>query len=528
MMESLEAGLADAREAMSAGADLVEFRIDPAMDVDVRTGIALAQRAVEESPAACIITCRHAREGGEFEGDDADRIALIEAVCEGSKPPAYVDVEFAMWRANPEVQRRISAAIAGTDGATGMILSAHDFAGRPTNLFGMVRDMQGVAEARVLKIAYRARSVRDNIEVEELVTLAARPMIALAMGEAGVASRVLAGKWGAFLTFASVREAAATAPGQMTVRELIEDYRFRSIGAATRVFGVIGWPVAHSIGWRVHNAMFGAMGFDGVYMRFPVAPEWESFKATVVSMLADHRFGLGGASVTLPHKEHLLRLAREDDSRVWEIDPIAALVGAANSLVVRADGSCWVGNTDVAGVVEPITGALGSAVRGKRVAVLGAGGAARAAAIGLAMEGAMVTVFARRVERAEAIAGDARGAGGTVEAGAWAGIAAWEGDAVINCTPMGMMGTPDAARSPVEESVLGRWGSGMVVMDTVYRPVETPLVVAARGAGCGVVIGTAMYSVQAAGQIRAWVGQEPPLALLAQIVGKALASTAGG
>jgi 3-dehydroquinate dehydratase/shikimate dehydrogenase len=527
MVEQLEPALADAKDAAaggSSGADLVEFRLDPSMDVDVRTAIGTAQRLVDESPVPCIVTCRHAREGGAWEGDEADRIELFEAVCDGLRTPAYIDIEFASWRTNPELQRRILAALARTDNATGLILSAHDFSTRPANLFSLLRDMQSVEQARVIKIAFRARSVRDTLDVAEILAHADRPTIALAMGEAGTPSRILAGKWGGFLTFASVRDEAATAPGQPTVRELIDTYRFRTVGPSTRVFGVIGWPVTHSIGWRIHNAVFEAMGFDGVYMRLPVAPEWESFKATVLSLLDDPRFGLGGVSVTLPHKEHLVRLAREDRSRAWEIDPIAAAVGAANTLAVRAGGSCWIGNTDVEGVIAPLSSALGGAVQGRAIAVLGAGGAARAAAIGLASAGASVTVFARRADRASAIAADGAALPGSIAGAPWEQLPAWRGDAVVHCTPVGMEGGPEPDRSPVDESVVRGWGPGVVVMDTVYRPVETALVRVARAAGCPVVPGTAMYAVQASGQIRAWTGSSPPEGLIERILDGVFAS----
>lgn len=536
-VEDFEHALADAKDAAAQGCDLVEYRLDGAMDVDVRAAIATAQRVVDESPLPCIVTCRIAREGGAFDGPEEDRLQLFEAVCDGLRPPAYIDIEFAAWRSNPKVQRHISGALERTDGSTGLILSAHDFDTRPANLFNLVRDMQAVEAARVIKIAYRARSLRDNCEIAEMVALSEKPMIAVAMGEFGAPSRILAGKWGGFLTFAALREAEATAPGQPTVRDLLDIYRFRAIGPNTRVLGVIGWPVGHSIGWRVHNAVFASMGVDAVYMRLPVAPEWESFKATLLTLLDDPRFGLGGCSVTIPHKEHLIRLAREETGRTWEIDPLAQRVGAANTLAVRPDGACWVGNTDVEGVVAPMAHGLGGGVAGRRIAVLGAGGAARAAAIGLASHGALVTVFARRALPAEQITRESAGLPGTVTPAAWDDLEAWQGEALINCTPIGMDGGSEAGRSPVREGTLRNWakrGTRVVVMDTVYRPVETPLLRAAREVEFPVVPGTTMYAVQARGQVRAWVGAvrggagTPPEGLIERIVNQTLAPLPGG
>jgi len=237
---------------------------------------------------------------------------------------------------------------------------------------------------------------------------------------------------------------------------------------------------------------------------------------------------LGGCSVTLPHKEHLVRLAREDTSRRWEIDPIVARVGAANTLAVRADGSCWVGNTDLAGVIDPLARALGGTVVGKAIAVLGAGGAGRTAAIGLGDAGARVTIFARRIDQAEAIVKESQGMRGSVVAAEWGELGKWAGDALVNSTPIGMDGTPEEGRSPIDAGGLDRLGPGVVIFDLVYRPLDTPLLKLARERGMPWVSGIEMYGIQAAGQVRAWVGVDPPGGLVQRIVNTTLASPVGG
>src|SRR5262249_20797071 len=143
------------------------------------------------------------------------------------------------------------------------------------------------------------------------------------MGEFGLMTRVLGPKLGGFLTFTSLHETTVTAPGQPTVGELLDGYRFRSIRPGTRVYGVVGWPGAQSLSSAVHNAGFGAVGHDGVYVPLPIAAgedeaaSYASFKGTMLELMADDRLTLRGASVTHPHKRNLARLASEQG---WEAD----------------------------------------------------------------------------------------------------------------------------------------------------------------------------------------------------------------
>src|SRR5690606_4633001 len=196
--------------------------------------------------------------------------------------------------------------------------------------------------------AWRARSLRDNLEAFELLRHRSKPLVALCMGEFGLMSRVLASKFGAMLTFTCEDRLHATAPGQPTVEELTQLYRVRCVKPSTRVYGVIGWPVRQSRGPLVHNALFDRVQHDGVYVPMPIAPGWEPFKATLDAMLEARWLGFRGASVTLPHKEHLLRFVRE---RGGVVEEEAARIGAANTLVVSSDGSLTCLNTDAPAAV---------------------------------------------------------------------------------------------------------------------------------------------------------------------------------
>ncbi|MFN9971299.1 MAG: type I 3-dehydroquinate dehydratase, partial [Phycisphaerae bacterium] len=293
-----------------------------------------------------------------------------------------------------------------------------------------VAAMQDDPLASIVKLAWMARSIRDYLEAFDLLSTRTKPLIALLMGEFGLMSRVLAPKFGGFLTFASLRPTATTAPGQPTVSELLDLYRFRSIKPTTKVYGVIGWPVGHSLSPLVHNAVFGSIGFDGVYLPLPIPSAdaeskelsesaraeatYTNFKATLGALIDDPRLDFSGASVTLPHKENLVRFALERfkvEAGVWSLDAVSLLTGSANSLVFEREASddgsrvvrARVFNTDVPAAVGPLREALGT-LDGKHVAVVGAGGVARGIAFGLAVAGARVTIVNRNRAKAETLA----------------------------------------------------------------------------------------------------------------------------
>jgi 3-dehydroquinate dehydratase/shikimate dehydrogenase len=300
-----------AARARVLGARMVEWRCDGlASDADAEAAIA---RLVREAALPSIVTIRSAEEGGTCALAENARLALLARIARAEHAPKMIDVEFAAM-APDLVRGLLSAAIApknADDAPTRIVASAHDFQQRPIDLMRRVAAMQEDPLVSVVKLAWMARSVRDNLEAFDLLSMRLKPTIALCMGEAGLMSRVLAPKFGGFLTFASDAEGAGTAPGQPTARELRDLYRFGAIGPATRVFGVIGWPVAHSRSPAFHNARFAEADYDGVYLPLPVPGEWEHFKATVGALVDHEKLDFSGASVTLPHKEHLVRFVQE-------------------------------------------------------------------------------------------------------------------------------------------------------------------------------------------------------------------------
>ena len=529
-----------ARHEVSGGARLVEWRVDALAEEPGALQAVL--RLVRESPAPCIVTIRHADEGGAFRGDDTDRVSLLEAIGAADPGPRYVDFEASHLARSANIRQKVMLAVDHAnqprDLKTSLILSAHDFEGRPSDLTRRLAAMWGEPACAVAKIAWKARSVRDCLEAFDLLREAPKPTIALCMGAFGMASRVLAAKFGGFLTYARPEGDPGTAAGQPTVAQLRELYRFDALTPRTRVFGVVGWPIEHSLSPHLHNAGFTATGFDGVYLPLPVPPEWEHFKASLHAMLDFKPLDLGGLSVTLPHKEHLVRFVREAGGR---LDLLSERCGAANTLVVHPDGAIEAVNTDAPAAVAALAPALGldahasaalaagsdaarvpdgESIRrqwtARRVAVLGAGGVARAVAAGLSMAGAKVVVFNRTQSRAEELESSLHnlpmpgGGRAHVVAGRPGELGCGCFHAFVNCTSLGMEGGPDAKASPLDDDVPL---DGATVMDTVYRPRRTPLLRLAQSRGARVVDGTGMFVRQAEMQFERFTDRAAPAGL---------------
>ncbi len=507
-VSSLDQALADSAKAAERGADLVEFRIDQFTD-DPHAVTELVQR----SALPCIITCRPTWEGGAYDGDEQTRISVLEHAGLGTRKPAYIDVELKAYESSANLRQKVGLVVDDPQRAretdTGLILSSHDFETRPDDLLRRLKAMADAPACRVTKLAWRARSLRDNLEVFELIGQQVKPTIALCMGEYGLASRVLAKKFGALLTFAALDDDSGTAPGQPTVEQIKRLYRWDAINSETRVFGVIGHPVGHSMSPPIHNAAFDATGADAVYLPLPIPPEYEHFKATVSTWLAMGSLHFGGASVTIPHKENLIRFAEESGG---EVEDLAKRIGAANTLTVREDGSIYVSNTDYAAALDAVCDGLGierDGLAGKRVVVIGAGGVGRAVVAGFTAYGAQVTVYDLVAERSQALA-EQFGA----EAAPLDELSASEADVYLNCSPIGMHPKEDATPMPHNEHL----GPGVVVFDSIYNPLQTKLLKDAKSAGCVTIPGTEMFVRQAAAQFEQWTGKPAPLEVFRQVL----------
>jgi 3-dehydroquinate dehydratase/shikimate dehydrogenase len=471
------ARMADLRDV----ADLFEVRADFVRDLDL--GAVLRARA-----KPILLTCRPESEGGRWpEGDHAARRRLLaEAVARGVD---LVDVE---------ARSGFEDVIASKAGR-GLVLSWHDFEGTPEDLDGVYARM-AARHPDVVKIAVTARSVAD---LGRLAAFARRHaggrgprLVALAMGPLGVASRVLGGRFGAPFTFASAEAGREAAPGQLTARALVDTYRVRSVGPGTRVYGLLGSDVLRSLSPAIQNRAFAERGTDAVY----VPLQAEALGPFVESLPA---LGLSGFSVTRPYKVEIL-------AHLGGAAPGAAEAESVNTVVVE-EGRLVGLSTDGDGVLVPLRRRLDPA--GRAVAVLGAGGAARAAAFALVRAGARVTVLARRAEKAGEVARAAGAAAAGLEA---LDRLAW--DVLVNATPVGSGAVP--GECPVPPSAIR---PGTVVFDMVYEPRETPLLAAARAKGCVAIDGVEMLVAQAVGQFEAWTGESAPVEAMTEAALAAIA-----
>lgn len=467
-------------------ADLVELRLDTVRDPDVAG-------ALEGHTRPVIVTCRAAWEGGGFTGSEADRLQLLqEALRLGA---AYVDVEWKAVASDPAFASLVAQF------RDRVVISSHDFTGVPADLAERARAMSQTGAA-VVKLAVKAHRLTDSLRLLELRSLfdaptrasagsgGSRRAVLIAMGEAGIATRVLAARFGSAWTY------AGTVPdiGQVDAALLISQFRYRALTDATEIYGVVGLPVAHSMSPAMHNAAFGALGRDAVYLPLPAA-DADDFLCFARQM------GLKGASVTIPYKVDLFQ-------RVRAVDPLTRQIGALNTL--KLDAGEWIGrNTDLDGFLQPLRD-RNVPLAGRRASILGAGGSARSVAMALASQGATVTVHARDQRKAEAVAALAGGRVGERAPSA----AGW--DLLVNCTPVGMH--PHVNETPVPEAT---FGAGLVY-DLVYNPQDTRLLREASAAGCQTIGGLDMLVAQAEAQFEWWTGVRPPAGVMRAAASKRL------
>ena len=468
------------------GVGMVELRFD-FLQRAVRIADLLKRRRT-----AAIVTFRRQRDGGLWSASEDERLALLRAAS----------LDGADWI---DVEEDVAHLVNRRAGAAKRLVSYHNFVRVPEDLADIQRRMENL-DADAVKIACLAHSATQALRVLELLRTARVPTIALAMGEWGLATRVLGAKFGSPWSYAATSAERLVAPGLLTVETMRETYRYEAIDAATEVYGVLGDPVAQSLGPLVHNAAFAKLGMNKVYLPFRVAKDDFKPFLEAAAWLSPRGF-----SVTIPHKQAAAALGRPGDDAVRR-------TFAANTLLRRETG--WESrNTDVAAAVDAVHAVLPidpesgmRSISDRATLVLGAGGVARAVAYGLRERGAMVTVAARKREDAKRVA----------ELVGCRSIE-WEEryrelyDVIVNCTPVGM--APNLEGSAFHG---GSLKPNMTVFDTVYNPENTALVREARARGCGIATGVDMFVGQAEEQFRLFAGAEPPPGLMARLVREAL------
>lgn len=455
------AELAQKCERAAEWADIIELRLDCLEDsvFEIETLAGKLSRPV-------ILTFRPSEQGGYRESTRAERAAFWAT---NLKPEFLCDIE-----ADLVSELLVASSV---DWAQ-VIVSHHDFNGVPDDLEQIYHRL-AAAPARVIKIAVHANDITDCIRVFRLLERGSnekREVIAIAMGHAGIATRILGPSRGSFLTYASLEDESATAPGQVNARQLRSIYRVDEINAETMICGLVGLPVLHSVSPHMHNAAFAAEGVNGVYLPLEVSDLGGFVTRMVHPKTRELEWNLRGLSVTAPHKSNVMKYLD------W-VEPKAREIGAINTVVIEK-GLLHGYNTDVYGFIEPLRERLGS-LAGLRAAVIGAGGAARAAVWSLRSDRAEVTIFARDPAKGEPLAG-----------ASFAGY-----DVVINATPACPAGAEQLA------------GAGLVY-DLIYNPLETEFLKQARTVGCETLGGLPMLAAQARRQFELWTGKTPSAELL--------------
>lgn len=479
---------AEHKHLAEQGIRLVELRLDY-----VRSSINIP-RLINDRPSPAVVTIRRERDGGRFAGSEEQRLLLLRtAIAEGVD---YVDLE-----------EDVAAGIPRF-GNTKRVISYHNFRKTPEDLDVIHSRMRGL-DPDVIKICTMANHPHDNVRMLSMVWRNRDiPTVGLCMGDIGLPSRILCGRYGSPFTYATFHHERALAPGQISFDQLRDIYRYDEIDSATEIYGVIADPIGHSLSPLIHNAAFANLGMNRLYLPFRVPRE------DLGSFLEDaEEFGLKGLSVTIPHKERIRDYLTRADAAVEGI-------GACNTVVF--EGKERIGyNTDslaAMGALEEAAGVADVPVRdrfkGKVAMVLGAGGAGKAIAYGLRERNAAVVLTDVDASAAEELAErlDCRAA-------EWESRHKISCDVLVNCTPVGMH--PNVDETPFDKS---RFKASMLVFDVVYNPERTLFLKEAAEKHCRTVSGMDMFVRQAALQFKLFTGQEGPAELMRERIRRQIAA----
>jgi 3-dehydroquinate dehydratase/shikimate dehydrogenase len=480
---------AEIQEAAKKGAGLLELRLDYlARAPDFK-------RLLVDKPCPLVATVRRVADGGRWTGTEDARLALLrQAIVSGFD---WVDLEADIANQIPRF------------GKTKRIVSYHNMREIPADLETIHGNMCQ-QDADAVKVAVRATQIGDAVRVLNLMKNPAKPTLALAIGDLGAPTRVLGARLGAPFTYASFNKDRGIAPGMFSFEEMRRTFFYEQINAETKVFGVVGDPVAHSLSPKLHNQAFRHLGINAVYLPFRV-PRGE----LAAFLKAYDQIPLRGISVTIPHKEVAAELATHKDDTV-------AVTKAANTLI-RTDNGWAAYNTDYTGIIETLRTNLPlgpdqrpTPLESMTVLILGAGGIARSVAHALHRNHVPVTLTNRTMARAHGLAAEV--GCGTME---WDARHTAVCDLVINCTSVGMH--PEVDESPMHHSF---FRDGLTVFDTVYTPENTLLIKEAKNRGAHTITGVDLFVRQAALQFKLFTGQDAPLELMHLAAKRALSPVA--
>jgi len=479
------AEMVERAEALVRDNTFLEFRLDylprPAL------GLAKIRQFLEYHPHIVAIgTCRRVPNGGKFRGSLAAQLDILTKAAAAGCQLLDIELQSASKCKLEHLQRLRNRAA--------LILSFHDF--RATRKLDDTLEKMVAIPADFYKVVATATTLYDNVVMMKFLEKNSdrHSLIGLCMGEQGIISRILGVRAGSVFTFGSASEDAKTAPGQVTAQDLRSTYRIEQVDAATRVYGVAGDPVSHSLSPAIMNAALRRETVNGVYLGLHAK--------TLKDLLACVRdIPIHGISVTMPYKTAIVDHLDNTDAHTTKI-------GACNTVVRAQDGKLYGFNTDAAGVVRPLEQRI--PLDQAKILVLGAGGAARAAVFGLKERGAEVYILNRSIGPAQKLARQAR-----ARSIKRADLKKMAFDVIINATPVGMGHSND---SPLNEKEI----KARYVFEMIYDPPETKLVKLARAAGAEIIPGIEMFVHQAARQFEIWTGKPAPWDDMLRVVNLAL------
>ena len=466
----------------------VEFRLDY-LDKPLNALPKLKQFFADNTAATGIATCRRSANGGKFSGSVAAEMEVLTKAASSGFHLVDLELESAEALKKGEFQKLRDSGVA-------VIVSHHDFTA--TKDLDKVYERIAPFYPDFIKIVPTAKHLTDNVTLIRFIehTNETANIVGICMGDAGIISRVLGLRAGSAFTFAAATQGEETGPGQIAARTLIETYRIDQVDAATKVYGVAGNPIKSSLSPVMMNTAFRRETVNAVYL---------ALQATKLNDLLKlvQEIPIQGLSITMPHKQEIME-------HLENTDPLSAKIGACNTVLRAPDGKLYGFNTDVAGIVGPLEKRM--SLRGAKVLVLGAGGAARAAVFGLRDKGAEVFILNRTPETAQKLA---RQSGSkTIKKDA---VAKTAFDVIINATPIGMAGHKGG-----DHFIDAKNLNTKLVFDLVYNPLETPLIRLARQQGIPFITGVEMFVQQGARQFEIWTGKPAPEEEMLRVVIHAL------
>ncbi len=465
-------------EMSESDIDGIEIRFDCFDQID----LAEIQEFFKRKTLPVIVTLRKQSHGGFFRGSEEERLSLLEKLF--LLRPEFVDLEhdtdqdfiYRMSKLHPDVK---------------IIGSYHNFEKTPHDLENILAQMEP-SIFYACKIATKARSTLDAMKMMLFVKKQSglgKKIIGICMGEKGALTRVLGPIYGSLIGYARQGVHSSTGEGQLSVRDLMEVYHFRSLSPSTSVYGLIGNPVTKSIGHFVHNKVMGSLGIDGVYIKLHLDEgELQEF-SFLAKQLRFH-----GLSVTMPFKEKII-------SFLDGMDDEARKTGSVNTVLFEKGRSIGF-NTDGRGAIDALEKYEG--IAGKKMAILGSGGTARSIAREAMQRGAFVTILGRDGEKTQKIAQELGAKGSSL---AQIEEECNEGyDILVNATPVPI---------PVQSKYIP---NGVTVLDVDIKAIQQEAITILRSSGHRVICGHEMFINQAIAQWEIWSKGEMSKEIISKII----------